>query len=158
MFHRKFNQTPTGHRLCTRSTDHCSPMFLRLFLRPKYPKTFLFEGTSFCPFHTGLIVSIIRRSFRRNVSPSSPILFHPIFLFYGISVSPWNDKKSYMQCTHTHTHTHKQRIFTIRRENDIPRSRTSCRTDRERNERLDVRSIQIRSEGSVTPFDEEEER
>lgn len=158
MFHREFNQTPTGHRLCTRSTDHCSPMFLRLFLRPKYPKTFLFEGTSFCPFHTGLIVSIIRRSFRRNVSPSSPILFHPIFLFYGISVSPWNDRKSYMQCTHTHTRTHKQRIFTIRRENDIPRSRTSCRTDRERNERLDVRSIQIRSEGSVTPFDEEEER
>lgn len=157
MFHREFNQTPTGHRLCTRSTDHCSPMFLRLFLRPKYPKTFLFEGTSFCPFHTGLIVSIIRRSLDGT--------FHQVRPFFSTQYS-YSTVFPYLLGTienpicnaHTRTHAHKQRIFTIRRENDIPRSRTSCRTDRERNERLDVRSIQIRSKGSVTSFDEEEER
>lgn len=150
MFHRESNETPTGHRLCTRSTDHCSPMFLRLFLRPKYPETFLFEGTSFCPLHAGLIVSIIRRSFRRTT-------FHHVRPFFPTQYSystvfPWSDRKT-LYATHTQDFydSSRKRHPSTGLENRVER-------DRERNERLDVRSIQIRSERSVAPFDEGEGR
>lgn len=91
MFHRESNQTPTAHRLCTRSTDHCSPMFLRLFLRPKYPKTFLFQFLSLPP--GGLIVSIIRRSFRRNVSPPVRPFSSIEYSYSGPYPYPWIDDR-----------------------------------------------------------------
>lgn len=61
---------------------------------------------------------------------------------------------------HTHTRTHTNRGFLrfVAKTTSLDLEHRVERVDRERNERLDVRSIQIRSKGSVTSFDEEEER
>lgn len=81
----------------------------------------------------GLIVSIIRRSFRRNVSP---VPFHRIFLSRYFRIP---DRRSRNSIRDTHTHTHTGFLRFVAKTTSLSKTFVTRDTGAKKNERLDDR-------------------